>query len=97
MNLLSVNSYNIDVCKQIVLDQYDSKIKLKFGPYAINNYHKFFRSNSTLSKRSTPRLSTVTSVIPCASFYYLNCITENNPEKIVDIGCGMNFFKDILH
>jgi hypothetical protein len=41
-------------------------------------------------------LGVLTRVLPCASFYYLNYLVENQPTVIADIGCGVNFFKDII-
>jgi SAM-dependent methyltransferase len=96
MHLLSINPYDIEVCQQIVQAHYLSKIKQKFGCYTINDYNKFLQFDDVSHKRNTPRLSLITAIIPCASFYYLEYLKELQAEKIVDIGCGMNFFKDIV-
>ena len=43
-----------------------------------------------------PRVWLISNFIPCSSFYYVNFLLEQEPEEIIDLGCGPNFFKDII-
>ena len=96
MPTLSINPYDANICEQIVSTKFDHKIKEKYGTWKVNDYRKIYTFNDEIHQRSTPRYSIILGVIPCATFYYLNYLSEINPSEIVDIGCGMNFFKDIL-
>jgi hypothetical protein len=89
-----VNSYNKEVCTQLVKKKYEHLIKQKFGKYT----HLCFDSLYTWVDvhNQTPRLRAVTGQIPCATFYYTEFLVNINPDTIYDIGCGMNFFKGIL-
>lgn len=95
--LLEINPYSAEKCCNIVESNYATQLKNKYGNnYLVNDYRKYYTFDSNLHKASTPRLGLVTRVIPCASFYYLNYLVETHPSVIADIGCGMNFFKDII-
>lgn len=89
-----VNSYNKEVCRQLVEKKYKHLIKQKFGEYT----HLCFDSIYTWVDihYNTPRLRAVIGQIPCATFYYTEFLVSINPDTIHDIGCGMNFFKGIL-
>ena len=93
---MSLNPYNADQCKSIIINNYDSALEKKYSRWKVNDYRKIYTFDDIVHGRQTPRYSTVISVIPCASFYYLHYLVELQPDKIVDIGCGMNFFKDII-
>lgn len=96
MNLLSINPYSISICEQIVKNKFDLKLEEKYGKWKHNDYRKTYKFDDVVHQRLTPRVSLITIVIPCASFYYLDYLCEKMPNEIVDIGCGMNFFKNIL-
>lgn len=36
------------------------------------------------------------SVFSAVSFYYLNFLTQHNPDVIYDLGCGANYFKQYI-
>lgn len=47
----------------------------------------------------TPRqrlASSRKSVFSAVSFYYLNFLTQHNPDVIYDLGCGANYFKQYI-
>lgn len=44
----------------------------------------------------TPRQSMGQRIFNVTPFYYLNKLTETNPSKIYDIGCGWNIFKKYI-
>jgi hypothetical protein len=93
---LQLDSYNEEICKKIV-ESFKEEIKNKYGLFTLNHCYKFHQGRESRSNLSgTPRRRAVTRIIPCASFYYLNKLLEIQPSKIADIGCGMNFFKDII-
>ena len=91
-------SYNIEIDNP----QIAAKIKSIYG-----NDTKFvssFAEMKAVINQQTPRenalfkelhkyLPNVISVIP---FYYISMLTEILPNKIADIGCGGNMFKDIF-
>lgn len=95
MNYTKIKSFNTAECSNVVT-QFKPALKDKFGKILEFDYKKIYNFDDDLHHRGTPRYSTVVSVIPCASFYYLNFLLELNPAQIVDLGCGMNFFKDII-
>ena len=78
------------------MTKFDHNIKKKFGKWIAYDYNKVYDFYKGSYKTDTPRELAILSVIPCASFYYLNYLIELNPNRIGDIGCGMNFFKDII-
>ena len=94
---MQLNPYNEEKCKEIV-EIFNQPIKNKYGHFILNNFCKYYEINNEMQYRSTPRFSIINnaSVIPCASFYYLNKLLEISPTEIADIGCGMNFFKNII-
>jgi hypothetical protein len=96
-NQLQLDPYNEEICKKIV-EFFKEEIKNKYGRFTLNDFYKFHQTDNLQSsyRMVSPRCQTVTGIIPCASFYYLNKLLEIQPSKIADIGCGMNFFKDII-
>lgn len=96
LELLSINPYNAEQCKHIVMSNFESNIKKKFSKWIDYDYNKVYDYYKGSDRTDTPRQLAMLSIIPCASFYYLNYLTEINPDRIIDIGCGMNFFKDII-
>lgn len=96
MNLTTLNPYDAEQCKHIVLSKFDASIEKKFNKWRVNDYRKIHTFDDDIRRRDTPRYSIILCVVPCAAFYYLNYLLEICPENIVDIGCGMNFFKDII-
>ena len=96
MNLTVLNPYDAKKCECIVTEKFDINLKKKYSRWKINDYRKIYTFTAAIRKRETPRYSAILAVIPCASFYYLNYLVELSPNKIADIGCGINFFKDII-
>jgi len=89
------NPYSEKICREVV-EKFEESIKKKYGLFTINDFRKIYQWSNELHEHSTPRYRLISGVIPCASFYYLNKLLETSPSEIADIGCGMNFFKDIL-
>lgn len=87
-------SYTEDACEKIVASRgYCAALYQKYG--STNFSSKI--SSALVEIFTTPREECVrTPVVPMCSFYYLEYLLENKPAKIVDIGCGINFFKGIL-
>lgn len=99
MNLTVLNPYDAEKCEHIVMEKFDANLEKKYGKWKINDYSKIYRVNTLLQHiqhGTTPRHGAIRCVIPCASFYYLNYLVELAPDVIADIGCGMNFFKNIV-
>lgn len=84
----------MDKCKQIVKRNYEQLIREKFGDYVYLDFQHIYNWNDTYP--ATPRLRAIAGQVPCASFYYIELLTEIQNHEIYDIGCGMNFFKGIL-
>lgn len=104
--MLSINPYDETKCREVVsryLDKiqeafgkrvalcYDRSIALEISRYPRiqNFYHKH------LGLR-TSRCVVAMSIFSCAVFYYFDILLANKPSSIIDIGCGENYFKDIL-
>lgn len=88
--------YNQAACDKIV-EIYREAICAKYGRFfTVLDTRPFYVWDEHLHKHNTPRERTITTVFPCASFWYLNFLTEIRPDKIVDLGCGVNFFKNII-
>jgi len=94
-NQLQLNPYDKEIC-QAVVKKFNELIKNKYGRFTQNDFRKFYEFDDTIHHRSTPRYGSVVGIIPCASFYYLNKLLEIESSEIADIGCGMNFFKEII-
>ena len=88
--------YNQAECDKIVRI-YREAIYAKYGRFfTVLDTRPIYIWDEILHNRSTPRESAITTVFPCASFWYLNYLTDIRPDKIVDLGCGVNFFKNII-
>lgn len=60
-------------------------------------WEKFFTHWLTSpSKEITPRCKASSSIVSLTSFYYLQFLLEKNPNQIVDLGCGDNWFKKYI-
>ena len=95
--MLEINPYSIKKCQSIVESNYMTQLKNKYGSeYSVYDYRKYYTVDNDLYKNNTPRLELLTRVIPCVSFYYLDYLVEVCPTVIGDIGCGVNFFKNII-
>lgn len=91
-----VRTFDYNECEKIV-KKFIPAIKNKFGNLTILDCNKIYEEDDRLrSRNSTPRQTLVTTYIPCASFFYINFLLKNNDTNVVDLGCGMNFFKDII-
>jgi hypothetical protein len=90
-NNILLNPYDEYQCRRIV-ETFMPAIRKKFGFQANLHFEKIIKK--TIIK--TPRETHSIIHVPCTSFYYLNFVLDINPSEIVDIGCGMNFFKDII-
>lgn len=90
----NLNPYNESRCKQIVNEKYKNLIHQKFGKYVHLSFESIYKWQNIFS--DTPRLRAITGQISCATFYYTEFLVEISPDFIYDIGCGMNFFKNIL-
>ena len=88
--------YDQAECGKIV-EMYRDAICAKYGRFfTVLDTRPYYAWDPELHARSTPRASTMTTVFPCASFWYINFLTEIQPDEIVDLGCGVNFFKNII-
>tara|TARA_R110000772_G_scaffold244101_1_gene357134 strand:- start:132 stop:860 length:729 start_codon:yes stop_codon:yes gene_type:complete len=90
----TINPYDKEVCMQLVEKKYKQLIKQKYGNYVHLCFDSIYTWTDILG--DTPRLRTITGQIPCATFYYTEFLVNIKPDNIYDIGCGMNFFKDVL-
>ena len=89
-------TYDPEICKKIV-EPLIPKIEEKFSKFLILDYRKIYTFDDQINnQKSMPRVSLLSSFIPCSSFYYVNFLTEQQPEEIIDLGCGPNFFKNIF-
>lgn len=93
-NKCRLNPYDEDRCRKLVTEKYEHLIKQKFGHYVHLCFKSIYEWEDIHS--STPRLRAISGQIPCATFYYTEFLIDVAPANIYDIGCGMNFFKDIL-
>jgi len=92
---MSLNTYNQTACEEFVYNtKLDHAIHTKYGNYVALNFDRVYQWSDY--RPGTPRLRAVTGIIPCASFYYLKFLLDICPLQIVDIGCGMNFFKNVI-
>jgi len=89
-----VRPYDEQICRAWVHKKYEKSIREKFGRYVHLSFDVIYQWNDIHA--DTPRLRVVSGQIPCASFYYTEFLVEIQPHEIYDIGCGMNFFKNIL-
>ena len=88
--------YDRAECDKIV-ETYRESICAKYGRFfTVLDTRPYYEWDPELHACSTPRASTMTTVFPCASFWYINFLTEIRPAEIVDLGCGVNFFKNII-
>lgn len=93
--MLSLNPYDKTQCVRITRNFLPILFK-KFSVYVKLSYEKIYDPVLKDNKKRTHREMFITKTLPCASFYYINFLLEQNPKSILDIGCGMNFFKDII-
>ena len=93
-NRFCLRPYDESLCREIVQTKYENLIRAKFGNYIHLNFQRLYEWDNLYP--GTPRLRAVSGQVPCATFYYLEFLTNINPEYIFDIGCGMNFFKGIV-
>lgn len=93
-NKFTRSPYDEARCRQLVTDKYEHLIKQKFGHYVHLCFRSIYKWEEIHS--GTPRLRAVSGHVPCATFYYTEFLVDIAPGDIYDIGCGMNFFKDIL-
>lgn len=95
---MNKNQYDQDACKLFVekhniQQRVSSKYNIKrqdrflFNKYLPEKWHK---------QNSTPREQMIHPAVPMCSFYYINYLIRENVDYIADIGCGINFFKDVL-
>lgn len=86
--------------KTIIFDGDFKETSFPHGPHNKINSDKFFTSWSNQeywSNKKTGRQQALDrGVIDAMPFYYLNFITKTLPDKIYDIGCGYNFFKQYI-
>ena len=91
-----LNPYNLTLCKQYVEQRgFEPIIKNKYGELTYFDY-KIITDAYGLGYCNTPRRSMLTPACNAASFYYLVPLLESNPQSIVDVGCGFNFFKLLI-
>jgi hypothetical protein len=89
-----LQTYDEQLCRNIVATKYEHLLRKKYGNYVHLDFQHVYQWNTPFP--DTPRLREVSGKIPCASFYYLKFLTDIDPDILYDIGCGMNFFKDII-
>jgi hypothetical protein len=74
----------------------------KFYQPFINNNDKFKKGKIKSEPEWWEKTETLRSIllkqgiVDAVPFYYLKYLTDINPEKIYDIACGCNFFKDYI-
>lgn len=91
-----LNPYDLSLCKQYVEQRgFESIIKNKYGELTQFDY-KIITDAHGFGFCNTPRRSMLTPACGMASFYYLEPLLESNPQSIVDVGCGFNFFKLLI-
>lgn len=95
MGILNINPYDETLCRQVV-ERYLPALKDKYSKYIELDFRKIYDVVSLNHQVVTPRQKYLTKHIPCAAFYYLNFLLEINPNSIIDVGCGMNFFKEVI-
>jgi hypothetical protein len=96
---MNKNPYDQDACK-LFIEQHNIQQQLS-SKYSITRQDRFIVDKSfSLGKgkqlRKTPREHMISPFVTMCSFYYLAYLIRENVDYIADIGCGMNFFKDIL-
>lgn len=104
---LEINPYNEAECISIVQERYLDKIQKKFGNSTLIFYDKIFSKD--ISTREdienlyksrgavpTPRCLHSIKLYSCTLYYYINYVLDDNSRRVADIGCGENFFKDIV-
>ena len=91
-----LNPYNLSLCKQYVEQRgFEPIIKNRYGESTYFDY-KIITDAYGFGYCNTPRRSMLTPACGMASFYYLEPLLESNPQSIVDVGCGFNFFKLLI-
>jgi hypothetical protein len=95
---MNKNQYDQDACKLFV-EKYNIQQRIS-SKFDIKRQDRFVFIRSIPEKWNrynlTPRQSMVDPSVSMASFYYINYLIKENVDYIADIGCGMNFFKDVL-
>lgn len=90
------NPYNPLVCEEFCeKNQIELKLANKYN-FKHFNYRKCFSLRPDVWKNYTPRYRHCVPAVPMNSFYYISYLLAKQPNQIIDLGCGMNFFKDIL-
>lgn len=51
---------------------------------------------NSIQRTQTPRQYCSKSLFSAVPFYYINYLTQQNPEEIYDLGCGYNIFKKYI-
>lgn len=95
---MNKNTYDQNSCKLFV-EQYN--IEQRLGTkYNTNldrlSYDKCVIPRYVDYKSTTPRQMMVAPLISMAPFYYIQYLIYPGVDSVADIGCGMNFFKDVL-
>jgi len=74
--------------------QYDVAIKELFGNDLTLTYGEFERRLH--QKYVTPRKEYITRKFSMVPLWYLQFLVDASPSRIVDLGCGENFFKPVI-
>ena len=98
---MNKNQYNQEACKLFVekhnIQQYVSS---KYNIHQQDQFcfKKYLPENIVIRKKHdvTPREKMIKPDVSMCSFYYINYLIRENIDYIADIGCGINFFKDVL-
>jgi hypothetical protein len=83
--------------EHIIFDGDFTKTEFWHAKTSTDNFFTSWSNQEYWSNRRTGRqLALDKGVVDVMPFYYLNFITKTLPDKIYDIGCGCNFFKQYI-
>ena len=90
-----MKNFQADQFKQEVKQlQYDVALKELFGDDLILTYGEFL--HNVAPENSTPRKDYIARKFSMVPVWYLQFLVDASPSRIVDIGCGSNFFKPVI-
>jgi hypothetical protein len=87
---LNINPYNeLEFCNKFIKTHLYQKLKKDFELIGFDKHFKVLNDKTPRQYWSQGRFTAV-------PFYYLEFLTQKNPEKIYDLGCGWNIFKKYI-
>lgn len=105
--MISINPYDEARCRESIIPYLDN-IKKVFGTRTLLYYDRSIAAGLLEYKGNlynlvkdyfnltNPRSMMLYSLLGASVFYYFDVLLHNNPKKIMDIGCGENYFKDMI-